>query len=95
MLFVRRVDSDCFVFHTFFKSGGGIFVIWLSSSFSVAVLLLVFLFFVCLKFQIIRFVISTFTPVFFILRFTPSLPALPHIALPRRRNRIRFQARQI
>ena len=62
-------------------------ILRLLSSFSIGcscLLLLVFLFFVCLEFQINRFVFSTFTPVFFIeISFVlPPPPHPPHFTPP-------------
>ena len=68
---LQRLARTCFC----------IFVIWLLSSFSVGcsclLLLVFFLFFVYLEFQIIRFVISTFTSIFFIEIFFVLPPPPP------------------
>ena len=63
-----------------------VLVIWLLSSFSVGCFVIAcFLFFVCLEFQIIWFVISTFTPIFFI-EISFVLPPPPPAHLQARRT---------
>ena len=59
------------------KAGSGLFFVFLSSGFCLGctcLLLLVFLCFVCLEIQIVRFVISTFTPIEISFVYPPPLP---------------------